>query len=140
MRIVTRKTGKSNTFFPPSPSIHHDLSNRRNFSRSAALSRSISASKLAHYLLLALPVRSVITTNYDKLLEDTLAALNRNPIVVVEEHHVARTGSAESAYVVKFHGDAANSLSPGFTLSRRVTSLSAIVRPSDRHHESSAAA
>jgi hypothetical protein len=61
---------------------------------------------LAHYLLLALPLRLVITTNYDALLENTLAALKRNPVRVVGDKEVARTGSAESVYVVKFHGDA----------------------------------
>jgi hypothetical protein len=60
---------------------------------------------LAHYLLLALPMRSIVTTNYDRLLEDTLAALKHTPVRVVEERDVARTGSAHGVYVVKFHGD-----------------------------------
>jgi hypothetical protein len=64
-------------------------------------------STLAHYLLLALPIHSVFTTNYDPLLEDTLAALKRNPLRVVREQDVAQTGKADGVYVVKFHGDAA---------------------------------
>ena len=61
---------------------------------------------LAHYLLLSLPVRFVITTNYDSLLEDALQALHRYPMRVLDEHQVAQTGFHDSTYVVKFHGDA----------------------------------
>jgi hypothetical protein len=60
---------------------------------------------LAHYLLLALPVRHVITTNYDDLLERALGALKRHPVPVVRQEDVARTGQA-GVYVVKLHGDA----------------------------------
>lgn len=61
---------------------------------------------LAHYLLLTLPIRAIITTNYDPLLEDTLRALKRSPAVVVREQDVTQTGAANGVYVVKFHGDA----------------------------------
>jgi hypothetical protein len=61
---------------------------------------------LAHYLLLALPVRHVLTTNYDDLLEQTLTALKRHPIKVVQQEDVARTGAGGGVYVVKLHGDA----------------------------------
>jgi hypothetical protein len=60
---------------------------------------------LAHYLLLALPVRHVITTNYDDLLERALGALKRDAVCVVRQEDVARTGQA-GVYVVKLHGDA----------------------------------
>lgn len=60
---------------------------------------------LAHYLLMGLPVRHVITTNYDHLLERTLTALKRHPQPVVRQADVAHTGGA-GVYVVKLHGDA----------------------------------
>lgn len=61
---------------------------------------------LAHYLLMALPCRHVITTNYDRLLEDTLTGLKKYPVPVIEQHEVARTGGSGVVYVVKLHGDA----------------------------------
>lgn len=60
---------------------------------------------LAHYLLMALPARFVITTNYDQLLEQTLRALRRYPLPVVKQEDVPRTGQREGIYVVKLHGD-----------------------------------
>jgi O-acetyl-ADP-ribose deacetylase (regulator of RNase III) len=60
---------------------------------------------LPHYLLMALPVRHVITTNYDHLLERSLRALKRHPMPVVRQEDVAHTGGA-GVYVVKLHGDA----------------------------------
>ena len=61
---------------------------------------------LAHYLLMGLGVRHVITTNYDTLLERALTALRRDPVKVVREEDVARTGETGAHFVVKFHGDA----------------------------------
>jgi hypothetical protein len=61
---------------------------------------------LAHYLLLALPLRMVVTTNYDALLERTLRALRRDPQVIVESGHVVAVGQSDPLPVVKFHGDA----------------------------------
>jgi hypothetical protein len=63
---------------------------------------------LAHYLLLSLPLRHVITTNYDDLLERALTALKRYPIKIVQQEDVARTGAAGGVFVVKLHGDAAH--------------------------------
>jgi hypothetical protein len=60
---------------------------------------------LAHYLLLGLPLRHVITTNYDHLLEQTLHALKRHPMLVVRQEDVVHTGGP-GVYVVKLHGDA----------------------------------
>jgi hypothetical protein len=62
---------------------------------------------LGHYLLAALPVRQVITTNYDDLVERALAAQKRYPIKVVRQGDVAGTGRG-GVYVVKLHGDAAH--------------------------------
>jgi O-acetyl-ADP-ribose deacetylase (regulator of RNase III) len=59
---------------------------------------------LAHYLLTALPVRHVITTNYDDLLERSLTAQKRYAVKVVRQEDVARTGQG-GVYVVKLHGD-----------------------------------
>jgi hypothetical protein len=61
---------------------------------------------LAQYLLMSLPVRLVLTTNFDDLLERTLAALRRHPVTVVDQKDVVRTGQADSVCVVKLHGDA----------------------------------
>jgi hypothetical protein len=63
-------------------------------------------STLAHYLLLALPLSLVVTTNYDSLLERTLRALRRDPQVIVESSHVVQLGRGDPLSVVKFHGDA----------------------------------
>jgi hypothetical protein len=60
---------------------------------------------LAHYLLMSLPVRHVLTTNYDDLLERALSALKRHPVKVVHQADVARTGR-DDVFVVKLHGDA----------------------------------
>jgi hypothetical protein len=62
---------------------------------------------LGHYLLTALPLRHVITTNYDDLLERALTAQKRHPIKVLKQEDVARTGQG-GVYVVKLHGDAAH--------------------------------
>jgi hypothetical protein len=61
---------------------------------------------LAQYLLMSLPVRYVVTTNYDDLLERTLDALRRFPVKVVRQSDVAETGRRDGSFVVKFHGDA----------------------------------
>jgi len=63
---------------------------------------------LAHYLLLSLPVRVIITTNYDELLEMTLTALKRYPVKVVQQRDVARIRAGQGTYVMKLHGDAAS--------------------------------
>ncbi|MBY0229359.1 MAG: SIR2 family protein [Gemmataceae bacterium] len=80
--------------------------------RLAAVLRATFAGKglptLAHYLLLALPLRHVITTNYDGLLEQALEALKRRVVPVVRQEDVARTGGAGAVYVTKLHGDAAH--------------------------------
>ena len=52
--------------------------------------RSGALPTLAHYLLLSLPVRLVLTTNYDELLEMTLTALKRYPVKVVQQRDVPR--------------------------------------------------
>ncbi len=62
---------------------------------------------LAHYLLMSLPVRHVITTNYDDLLERALSAIKRYPVKVVQQVDVARTGQG-GVFVVKLHGDVAH--------------------------------
>ena len=61
---------------------------------------------LAHYLLLSLPIRMVVTTNYDHLLEHTLEGLRRYPLRVVDHQAISQTGYKDGCYVVKFHGDA----------------------------------
>jgi hypothetical protein len=63
---------------------------------------------MSHYLVASLPVRIVVTTNYDDLLERTLDALRRYPIMITEEQDVARAGHGEGVSVVKLHGDAAS--------------------------------
>lgn len=71
---------------------------------------------LAHYLLMSLPVRVAVTTNYDDLLEQTLEALRRHPTKITEEGDVSSTGHGEGVSVVKMHGDAA--VSKRFVLGR----------------------
>lgn len=82
---------------------------KKSNDRLAAVLREKFAGKgtptLAHYLLLALPIQHILTTNYDHLIEKTLVGLKRHPVKVVNELEVAQTGGA-GTYVVKFHGDA----------------------------------
>ena len=59
-----------------------------------------------HYWLMSLPVHYVVTTNYDSLLETTLEAQKRFPNTAVTQEDVARTGGREGVHVIKFHGDA----------------------------------
>ena len=61
---------------------------------------------LAHFLLMSLPVRHVITTNYDDLLERALIALKRHPVKVIRQEDVARMRWSDGVHVVKLHGDA----------------------------------
>lgn len=61
---------------------------------------------LAHYLLMSLSARHVITTNYDDLLERALTALKKYPVKVVRQEDAARTGRTDGVCVVKLHGDA----------------------------------
>lgn len=72
----------------------------------SATTRPAIRPTLAHYLLLALPLRLVVTTNYDCLLERALRGLRRDPQVIVEGGHVVRVGQPDHLGVVKFHGDA----------------------------------
>jgi hypothetical protein len=62
---------------------------------------------LAHYLLMSLPLRHVITTNFDDLLERALMGLKQHPVKVLHQEDVARTGQNE-VFVVKLHGDIAH--------------------------------
>ena len=79
--------------------------------RLAAVLRELYATParptLAHYLLMSLPVRHVLTTNYDDLLERALDGLKRHPVKVLHQEDVARTGQNE-VFVVKLHGDLAH--------------------------------
>lgn len=59
---------------------------------------------VAQYLLASLPARYYVTTNYDDLLETALRGLRRHALRIVAEADVARTGSPDGCYVVKFHG------------------------------------
>ena len=61
---------------------------------------------LAHYLLMSLPGRQVVTTNYDDLLERALIALKRHPVKVIRDTDVARMNWGDGVHVVKLHGDA----------------------------------
>lgn len=71
---------------------------------------------LAQYLLVSLPVRYVVTTNYDDLLERALRAIRRYPLTVVEQSEVAGTGRLHGVHVVKLHGDSRRGA--GIVLSR----------------------
>ncbi len=62
---------------------------------------------LAHYLLMSLSARVVVTTNYDDLIERTVTAQRRHPVSIVEQKDVVLTGRPDGVCVVKLHGDAA---------------------------------
>lgn len=61
---------------------------------------------LAHYLLLSLPFRAIVTTNYDNLIEDTLDALRTPRQRIVTDAEVPLTGDVSALSVVKLHGHA----------------------------------
>lgn len=63
---------------------------------------------LAHYLLLSLPMRYVVTTNYDALVERTLRGLRVPTLKVVEDGAVSLSGEKHFVTVFKIHGDADN--------------------------------
>lgn len=78
---------------------------------------------VAHYLLMGLPLRIFVTTNYDHLIEHTLDGLSRTRQVIVRDKDVPKTGDFNIASVVKFHGhaaypDEADSESGGIVLTR----------------------
>jgi O-acetyl-ADP-ribose deacetylase (regulator of RNase III) len=60
---------------------------------------------LAHYLLFSLHPKTVITTNYDRLLEKTGQVLRRPVTRVVAQKDVPLAGRGEGTCVVKLHGD-----------------------------------
>lgn len=62
---------------------------------------------LSHYLLLGLPIRHILTTNYDDLLERTLTHLRRFPVSVAQARDIPQTGG-RGVYTVKLHGDLAH--------------------------------
>lgn len=61
---------------------------------------------VSHYLLMQLPFRIIITTNYDDLIERTLRCLRRGWLRVVTDEDVPQTGRQGTVSVVKFHGHA----------------------------------
>lgn len=65
------------------------------------------APTLAHYQLLQLPFRYVVTTNYDHLIEQALEGLGRPWNRVVDDAQVAGSGLPGGTTVVKLHGSAA---------------------------------
>jgi hypothetical protein len=77
----------------------------QRFGRTAAAHPNVRPT-LAHYLLLSMPFRLFLTTNYDDLLERTLTALRHDPEVVYTPESVVRTGQTDRPSVVKLHGDA----------------------------------
>lgn len=62
---------------------------------------------LTHYLLAQLESRFLFTTNYDRLLEETLQAIKRTWWRVAHAHDVPATSRAGVTQVIKLHGDAA---------------------------------
>jgi O-acetyl-ADP-ribose deacetylase (regulator of RNase III) len=59
---------------------------------------------LLHFQLLALPWNTIITTNYDTLIESTLHALGRSFKVVRSDAELAETRGYPGLRVVKLHG------------------------------------
>lgn len=62
---------------------------------------------LTHYLLAQLGCRYLFTTNYDRLLEETLARIRRPWGRVTHARDVPETSRAGLVHVIKLHGDAA---------------------------------
>jgi hypothetical protein len=63
---------------------------------------------LSHYLLMSMPWRHIVTTNYDTLIERTLEA-QRAPIqLIATDDQIPSAGRRGVTTVVKFHGHASN--------------------------------
>jgi Sir2- and TIR-associating SLOG family/SIR2-like domain len=61
-----------------------------------------------HRILARLPIKTYWTTNYDKLLEDSLRAANKTPDVKFTLDHLKLTRPKRDAIVYKMHGDIDN--------------------------------
>ncbi len=58
-----------------------------------------------HRILARLPLVSFWTTNYDKLIEDSIRAAGRNPDVKITQANLAQTRPGSDVVVYKMHGD-----------------------------------
>ena len=58
-----------------------------------------------HEILARLPIRTYWTTNYDNLIEESLAQASRIPDVKFTVEHLAQTKPNRNAVVYKMHGD-----------------------------------
>ena len=73
------------------------------------LSRSIATSEI-HRILVTLPVKAFITTNWDTLIEDHYKhTFNSAPNVIVDDKDIAL--ASDATMVMKIHGDIGNSSS-----------------------------
>lgn len=69
-----------------------------NFSKQAAPTEN-------HKILSRLPIKTFWTTNYDKLIEDSLIEAGRNPDVKYTISHLVQTKPRRDSIVYKMHGD-----------------------------------
>jgi len=58
-----------------------------------------------HRILARLPIKSYWTTNYDKLIENSLFEIGRNPDIKFTKSHLATTKPRRDCIVYKMHGD-----------------------------------
>lgn len=59
-------------------------------------------------ILSQLPIDNYWTTNYDKLIEDTLVKNNRDPLVITKDEQMHLQSRSRDAIVYKMHGDIEN--------------------------------
>lgn len=87
---------------------HINVSNRSRDRLNQLLVTAFSEDKSptpSHRILARLPIRTYWTTNYDRLLEDTLTAQGKKPDVKTAEARLTTTSPRADAIVYKMHGD-----------------------------------
>eukprot|EP01120_Amphizonella_sp_Union-15-10_P013685 TRINITY_DN6412_c0_g1_i1.p1 TRINITY_DN6412_c0_g1~~TRINITY_DN6412_c0_g1_i1.p1 ORF type:complete len:571 (-),score=95.62 TRINITY_DN6412_c0_g1_i1:43-1755(-) len=60
---------------------------------------------LTHYLITSLPTKTIVTTNYDNLLEQSLRSIKKAVFTINTPPDVAKTPIGEQVNVLKIHGD-----------------------------------
>jgi CheY-like chemotaxis protein len=76
---------------------------------------AVVAPSAAHRILVSLPCRVFVTTNYDSLLEDSLRGAHRAVHIVVDDNELALWNETGQTEVLKIHGDLQRSKTIVFT-------------------------
>lgn len=87
-------------------SLNHKLGNRAHLNEALITAfPALAAPSMNHEILARLPIRTYWTTNYDKLIETSLADARKNPDVKHIDSQLPVTKPKRDAVVYKMHGD-----------------------------------